>query len=85
MFPMWGGGGTPHIPSELIWSDIQGRVGKKVGGTPHTPTAHLLFKVEKGGTPHNPYDNDLSVLRVGGLSGKQSVGDTAHKLAHNSK
>ena len=55
-----GRGGTPHIPIEGIWSDIQSRVGRSRRGTPHIPvegknpvrgvgTPHIKYKYYRGG------------------------------------
>ena len=46
-------GGTPHIPIEVIWSDVQTRV-----GTPHKILRCLRSR--GGGTPHIPIE-----VRVG--------------------
>ena len=60
MFAKQEGGGTPHIPIEGIWSDIQSRVGRSRRGTPHIPvegknpvrgvgTPHIKYKYYRGG------------------------------------
>ena len=39
MFEKQRGGGTPHIPIEVIWSDVQTRV-----GTPHKALEQYMLK-----------------------------------------
>ena len=48
-------GGTPHIPIEGIWSDIQARV-----GTPHKILRCLRSK--GGGTPHIPIEGKMTKI-----------------------
>ena len=57
-------GGTPHIPIEGIWSDIQARV-----GTLHKIPRRLRSR--RGETPHIPIEGIWS-------DGQTRGGDTAH-------